>query len=119
MLRHVRSAPSAAPSWPRLAGLTSQVRHVLAEADATLHGAVRDAFVGGGRHRHHVRRQPAERGRGAAGPRRLPRRLAGIGKARRREAPGPRGRPERATVTWRYWLLRNSWRCYRRFRDPP
>lgn len=77
LLRHVRSCALCRAELAAFDRLTSQVRHVLAEADATLHGAVRDAFVEGVM--AHVRRQPPT----PAPPPELAR-LAGIGTARRR-----------------------------------
>lgn len=45
LLEHVRTCAACRAELAALARLSQQVRHVLAEADATLHGAVREAFV--------------------------------------------------------------------------
>ncbi|MFS8583080.1 MAG: hypothetical protein FWJ61_09545, partial [Limnochordales bacterium] len=47
LLEHVRTCAACRAELAALARLSQQVRHVLAEADATLHGAVREAFVAG------------------------------------------------------------------------
>ena len=47
LLEHVRTCAACRAELAALARLSQQVRHVLAEADATLHDAVREAFVAG------------------------------------------------------------------------